>query len=155
MKMILSHPQKCVACHLCEGACSFKHEGAFQPAKTRIWVHDFVEEAVYVPVTCFHCADAPCMTNCPTYAISRDPATGQVTVSEEKCIGCKMCMVACPFSVMGFHLEKSVAQNCDLCGGDPQCVKICTYGALEYAEVEPLEWRVRLDQAEQPAAAAG
>ena len=39
--MILAHPEKCVACHLCEGACSFQHEGAFQPAKSRIFVHDF------------------------------------------------------------------------------------------------------------------
>lgn len=155
MKMILAYPQKCVACHLCEGACSFRHEGVFQPVNSRIWVHDFVGEAVYVPVACFHCADAPCMVNCPTYAISRDPASGQVTVNEERCIGCKMCLLACPFSVMGFHSGKNVAQNCDLCKGDPQCVKVCTYGALEYAEVEPLTWMVRLDQAERPAAAAG
>ncbi len=72
--MVLAHPQKCVACHLCEGACSFFHEGAFQPAKTRIFVHDFVDEAVYLPVTCFHCKDAPCLSNCPTYAITRKPA---------------------------------------------------------------------------------
>lgn len=62
--MILAHPQKCVACHLCEGACSFQHEGAFQPARSRIFVHDFVDEAVYLPLACFHCSDAPCMSNC-------------------------------------------------------------------------------------------
>ena len=152
--MILAHPQKCVSRHLCEGACSFKHEGAFQPAKTRIWVHDFVDEAMYVPVTCFHCKDAPCLSNCPTYAISRDPVTGMVTVNDDKCIGCKMCLVACPFSVMGFHAEKDVAHNCDLCGGDPQCVKICVYDALEFAEVEPIQWMERLDRAEQPVVAA-
>ena len=154
MKMILAHPQKCVSCHLCEGACSFQHEGAFQPAKSRIHVHDFVDEAMYVPVTCFHCADAPCLSNCPTYAITRDPVTGIVSVNDDKCIGCKMCMVACPFSVMSFHEEKNVSQNCDLCGGDPQCVKICTYDALEYVDVEPNEWMIRLNQAEQPAASA-
>ena len=152
--MILAHPQKCVSCRLCEGACSFKHEGAFQPAKTRIWVHDFVDEAMYVPVTCFHCQDAPCLSNCPTYAITRDQATGQVTVSDDKCIGCKMCLVACPFSVMGFSEERTVSHNCDLCAGDPQCVKICVYNALEYAEVEPIQWMERLDRAEQPVVAA-
>ncbi|MBI1885888.1 MAG: 4Fe-4S dicluster domain-containing protein [Chloroflexi bacterium] len=153
MKMILPHPEKCVACHLCEGACSFKHEGSFVPAKTRIWVYDFVDEGIYGAVTCFHCKDAPCLSNCPTYAITRDPATGQVTVNDDKCIGCKMCMVACPFGVMGFHMEKNVAHNCDLCGGDPQCVKVCIYDALEYAEVEPNEWMLRLDEVEKPAAA--
>ena len=155
VKMILAHPQKCVACRLCEGACSFQHEGAFQPARTRIFVHDFVDEAVYLPLACFHCSDAPCVSNCPTYAIGRDPVTGQVTVNDDRCIGCKMCLVACPFSVMGFHTDKNVSHNCDLCGGDPQCVKICTYDALEYAEIGPVEWMVRMDAAESPAAAAG
>jgi Fe-S-cluster-containing dehydrogenase component len=110
-------------------------------------VHDFVDEAVYLPVTCFHCSDAPCLTNCPTYAITRKP-DGQVVINDDKCIGCKMCLVACPFSVMGFAEDKSVSHNCDLCGGDPQCVKICTYGALEYAEVQPIQWMDRMDEAE-------
>jgi Fe-S-cluster-containing hydrogenase component 2 len=153
MKMIVSHPEKCVACHLCEGACSFRHENVFAPAKTRIWVTDFVEDQVYGAFTCFHCADAPCLANCPTYAIARDPQTGQVYVNDDKCIGCKMCLVACPFGVMGFHLEKHVAQNCDLCGGDPQCVKACVYDALEYAEVEALPWEERMAQLERPAVA--
>src|SRR3989304_5028435 len=153
--MVLPHPQKCVACHLCEGACSFRHEGTFQPTKTRIFVTDLVDQAVYVPVTCFHCTDAPCLSNCPTYAITRDLSSGEVKINDDKCIGCKMCLVACPFSVMGFHTGKNVALNRDLCGGAPQCVKICTYDALEYADVEPIDWMVRLDQAERPAAAAG
>jgi carbon-monoxide dehydrogenase iron sulfur subunit len=152
--MILAHPQKCVACRLCEGACSFHHERTFQPAKSRIFVHDFVDEAAYVPVTCFHCADAPCLSNCPTYAIARDPETGQVAINDDRCIGCKMCMVACPFSVIGFNEDKNVSHNCDFCGGDPQCVKICTYDALEFTEVESAEWMVRLDEAERPRAEA-
>jgi len=151
MKMILAHPHKCTACHLCEGACSFLHEGAFQPTKSRIFVHDFVDEAVYLPATCFHCEDAPCLSNCPTYAITREP-DGRVAINDDKCIGCKMCLVACPFSVMGFAEDKNVSHNCDLCGGDPQCVKICTYGALEYTEVEPIEWMIRMDVAEKPPA---
>jgi Fe-S-cluster-containing hydrogenase component 2 len=57
-------------------------------------------------------------------------------------------MVACPFSVMGFHEDKNVSHNCDLCDGDPQCVKICTYDALEYAEVQPIAWMDRIDAAQ-------
>lgn len=147
MKMILAHPQKCSSCHLCEGACSAFHEGAFQPTKSRIFVHDFVDEQVYLPVTCFHCADAPCLTNCPTYAITRLP-DGRVTIEDARCIGCKMCLIACPFSVMGFNEDRDVAHNCDLCGGDLQCVKICTYAALEYAELQPIPWMTRIDIAE-------
>lgn len=57
--------------------------------------------------------------------------------------------MACPFSVMGFHEQKNVSQNCDLCGGDPQCVKACVYGALEFEEVQPIEWMVRTDSAQE------
>jgi carbon-monoxide dehydrogenase iron sulfur subunit len=151
MKMIVSHPEKCVACHLCEGACSFRHEGLFMPARTRIWVFDLVDEQVYGAYACFHCSDAPCLAHCPTHAISRRADTGQVYVQEERCIGCKMCMVACPFGVMGFHGDKKVAQNCDLCEGEPQCVKVCVYGALEFAEVEPMPWAERLAAMERGA----
>jgi len=60
-----------------------------------------------------------------------------VEVHEDRCIGCKMCLLACPFGVMGFSPSKGVAQNCDLCGdNDPQCVKFCVPQALTYEEVE-------------------
>ena len=152
MKMIVTKPEKCIACHLCEGACSFSHEQTFQPSLTRIWVHDFVEEAYYFPVTCFHCADAPCKQVCPTFAIVREPS-GQVKVIDDKCIGCKMCLLACPFGVMGFHEQKGVAQNCDLCGGDPQCVKVCTVDALEFIDTDTVPWKKQFDFAKAAAAA--
>jgi Fe-S-cluster-containing hydrogenase component 2 len=67
-------------------------------------------------------------------AIQRQ-ADGQIKVIEDRCIGCKMCLLACPFGVMSFSPEKGVAQNCDMCDGDPQCVQFCTPGALEFADV--------------------
>lgn len=135
MKQIIVHQEKCTACRECEVACSFEHEGRFVPALSRIKVNDLYEEQFYLPMTCVHCADAPCAMVCPTVAIVRH-GDGRVTVEEERCIGCKMCLLACPFGVMGFQPEKGVAQNCDLCGGDPQCVAFCAPQALEFAEVE-------------------
>jgi Fe-S-cluster-containing hydrogenase component 2 len=134
MKQIIVHQEKCTACRECELACSFWHEGIFAPALSRIKVNDFYEEQFYLPMTCVHCADMPCGTVCPTVAIQRQP-DGMIKVHEDRCIGCKMCLLACPFGVMGFAPEKGVAQNCDLCGGDPQCVAFCVPGALEYADV--------------------
>jgi Fe-S-cluster-containing hydrogenase component 2 len=116
-------------------ACSFWHERAFNPSLSRIRVNDLYDQQFYLPLTCVHCADMPCGVVCPTAAIRRE-ADGQVRVYEERCIGCKMCLLACPFGVMGFAPQRGVAQNCDLCGGDPQCVKFCVPQALEFAEVE-------------------
>jgi len=135
MKQIIVHQEKCTACRECEVACSFAHEGRFVPALSRIRVNDFYEEQFYLPMTCVHCADAPCATVCPTVAITR-LGDGQVAVNEARCIGCKMCLLACPFGVMSFQPRKGAAQNCDLCGGEPRCVDFCVPGALEFAEVE-------------------
>lgn len=138
MKQIIVHQEKCTACRECEVACSFAHEGLFNPALSRIRVNDFYEEQFYLPMTCVHCADAPCAVVCPTATIRKE-ADGQIRVHEEGCIGCKMCLLACPFGVMGFQPQTGVAQNCDLCRdvpGGPQCVAFCAPHALEYAEVE-------------------
>jgi carbon-monoxide dehydrogenase iron sulfur subunit len=134
MKQIVVHQEKCTACRECELACSFSHEGAFIPVLSRIRIADFYEEQFYQPMVCVHCADAPCAAVCPTVAIQRQ-ADGQIKVIEDRCIGCKMCLLACPFGVMGFSPDKGVAHNCDFCDGDPQCVQFCTPGALEYADV--------------------
>ena len=138
MKQIIVHQEKCTACRECELACSFSHEGEFNPARSRIRVNDFYEEQFYLPMTCVHCADAPCATVCPTVAIQKEP-DGLILVHEDRCIGCKMCLLACPFGVMGFQPHTGIAQNCDLCRNipeGPQCVAFCVPNALEYADVE-------------------
>lgn len=139
MKQIVVYQEKCTACRECEMACSFSHEGMFNPSLSRIRVNDFYEEQFYLPMVCVHCADAPCAAVCPTVAIQRQ-TDGQVQVLAERCIGCKMCLLACPFGVMGFSPDKGVAHNCDLCVDEagnksPQCVSFCTPGALAYEEV--------------------
>jgi Fe-S-cluster-containing hydrogenase component 2 len=69
---------------------------------------------------------------CPNKAINRNVETGAMEVDESLCIGCGVCALSCPFGliVMGIS-EKAI--KCNLCGGDPECVKACTYGALEFA----------------------
>lgn len=65
-------------------------------------------------------------------AISVDEDTGAVILDSDRCIGCKMCMVVCPFGAPVFDLDKRIMIKCDLCGGDPECVKHCAYGALTW-----------------------
>lgn len=96
MKQTVVYQEKCTACRECEMACSFSHEGTFNPSLSRIRVNDFYEEQFYLPMVCVYCADAPCAAVCPTVAIQRQP-DGQVQVLAERCIGCKMCLLACPF----------------------------------------------------------
>jgi len=55
---------------------------------------------------------------------------------KEACIGCRMCMLACPFGVISFESEEGVIAKCDTCDGDPECVRFCTPHALEFRESE-------------------
>ena len=59
-----------------------------------------------------------------------------VRVSKAKCVGCKICLMACPFGNMSFVTERRKVQKCDLCEGEPECVAACPFGALQFKEAE-------------------
>ncbi len=133
-RMIVVDMARCTNCRLCEMACSLKTTGAFAPTKSRIKVHVFAEHFKHVPVTCFQCADAPCGKVCPAGALRQ--GDDLVHFVKEACIGCRMCMLACPFGVIAFDPEARVIAKCDTCSGDPECVRFCAAGALEFRESE-------------------
>ena len=86
-KSLLIDPQKCTSCLQCEMACSFEHEGAFNPAKSRIKIFEFEHGARAIPYTCTQCDEAWCMHACPVEAITVDAATGAKVVHESICVG--------------------------------------------------------------------
>jgi len=133
-RMIVADMTKCTNCRMCEMACSLVTTGAFAPTRSRIRVYVFGEHFKHVPVTCFQCADAPCVKVCPAGALLQ--GDGLVRFVKEACIGCRMCMLACPFGVISFDGEARVIAKCDTCSGDPECVRFCAYGALEFRESE-------------------
>jgi len=133
-KLLLITPEKCISCGNCELACSFSHEGEFRPSRSRISVMRF--EAVTVPMTCLQCDEPACVAACRTGALAKDPETGIVSVNKEKCIGCRMCEMACPFGNITYNAETKTPYKCDLCDGDPQCVKYCPADAIEYVPAE-------------------
>jgi len=71
-------------------------------------------------------------------ALTRHPETTAVVVDKEQCIGCGLCVEACPFGYM--QLDKSIKQaiKCDLCGGNPVCVQMCMANALHYGSINSL-----------------
>jgi len=122
----------CTGCRACELACSFVSEGVFSPAKSRIRVVRMDSEGVDVPVGCFHCEDAPCALVCPVRAIARNRETDAILIDSDVCIGCKQCITICPFAAIHVDIEKRIVYKCDLCQGEPECVKWCFTGALQY-----------------------
>jgi len=127
---------RCTGCRLCEMVCSVNKEGASDPARARIHIIKWEMEGIYVPMFCQHCEDPLCAAVCPVRAIERDEAEGRMRVDKEKCVGCRSCLSACPFGAIGWDEEKRKVIRCDLCHGDPTCVKFCATKAIQFIEAE-------------------
>lgn len=134
--LYLSRPERadriCSGCETCQLMCSLEHAGAFNPLKARIRVVP-LSLGVTVPVTCQQCEEPWCRKACPENAIVPHRSLSIPVVDEKKCTGCMRCLGACPFGIMSFDGEKKKALKCDLCGGNPACVRYCPSKVLVLA----------------------
>jgi Fe-S-cluster-containing hydrogenase component 2 len=112
------------------------HDGVSNPSRSRIKVMKWESEGLYIPMACQQCDDAPCMNVCPVKAISRDEDFGFLTVDYDLCIGCRSCVAVCPFGAMNYNVIDKKVFKCDLCGGDPQCVRFCEEKAVDYVDAD-------------------
>ena len=167
---VVGDSSKCTGCKACEVACFAGHNRESNgvgktvgtvtvPVSPRLYL--VKGEGFCVPVQCKHCEDAPCLNACGKNAITR--IDNQIIVNEELCIGCKDCMLACPFGAIsllpsceggkqvaqvGAEEPKKFASKCDLCAGiegGPACVRVCPNEALRlvYPEEERYEKQMR------------
>ncbi len=123
----------CTGCRLCEIVCAQKHGFGVRVEASRIQVQQFPPGPVDVPVVCRQCKDHPCASACPVTppAIRVDPETGAIVIDSQACISCHYCVEACPQATAVFvHPSTGELLVCDLCGGDPECVKVCPAGTL-------------------------
>ena len=133
-KSLLITPELCTSCLQCEMACSFEHEGVFNPSKSRIKVFEFEHGRRAVPYTCTQCAEAWCMHACPVEAIIKNAETGAMEVIDAVCVGCKVCTIACPFGTVNYDKDSGKVIKCDLCGGEPKCAEVCPTDAITYVD---------------------
>ena len=120
----------CTGCQLCQLACSARHEGRFDPYRSRIRVSsEYGPQGLEVSGrVCDLCGGDPrCVQICPTAAITLTE-TGLV-LDEGECIVCLVCVAECPAGAIRETEDAKVAL-CDLCAGDPQCVSWCPHGAV-------------------------
>lgn len=147
-KVIVVNPNKCYACLGCVVECAYRRAGASShlPLTSGLLSNAACEVIAVdtdpVPLVCNQCEDAPCLAVCPTEAIHRESKEGPVRLAAERCIGCKACVMACPFGMVRLGQDGISAVKCDLCadrlteGLEPACVEACITGALELRELE-------------------
>lgn len=150
---MLINTDRCTRCDDCVRACSNAHDGnpRFARHGKRLGSH-------MIANACMHCADPVCMIGCPTGAIHRDAATGNVVINDETCIGCATCANSCPYqnirmveirdpsgrllldSQTNYPIRK--ATKCDLCIdelGGPACQRACPHDALQRVDMHELD----------------
>lgn len=144
---------RCIDCRACMIACSVENNVPMND--TFIWVAGRQVMGKYpdlqrasMPYHCMHCLEPDCVSACPVGAWSKRE-DGPVVYDEKKCIGCRYCMNACPFSVPHFDWDKgllggALVHKCTMCvqrldeGKEPACVQTCPTGALKFGERQDL-----------------
>ena len=123
--------QLCVGCQLCMFACNRRY-GSGGLAKSAIMVRSSGGfERGFVVITCRACPDPPCLKVCPVDALSLREGGG-VILERSKCIGCKLCVDACPVKAVFWDQIENKPNICVHCG---YCVDYCPYDVLELREV--------------------
>jgi electron transport protein HydN len=171
---VVADPNKCIGCRTCEVACVVAHsdKNIFISESSEIEFNprlSVVKTAqVSAPIQCRHCEDAPCANVCPNGSIINK--SGVVFIDKTTCIGCKTCLVACPFGAIelveeyndgdkvlqqGLKVieagklcfkEKMVANKCDLCIGrekGPACVEVCPTDAFKIVKANELDESIK------------
>jgi len=126
-----------------------EHAGEFNPTKSSIRAISFSKERFFFPMVCLQCEEPVCEGVCPAGVIARDKDTLAVVIDRERCMGCKMCLMVCPFGNIGYSSDELAVFKCDLCKGEPACVAICPVEALEYKDIDDATLSRRREIVEQ------
>ncbi len=149
----------CIGCKACEVHCKDKNdpgEGAFYCKMMEVESDSgSVPSREFVYMACFHCEKPWCVDACPTGAMQRRDKDGIVFVQDSLCVGCKACIVACPWGVPQWNASTGKVGKCDLCkdridvGLEPACVTKCTTNCLTFSVVGEVSDARRQEFAEQ------
>jgi Fe-S-cluster-containing dehydrogenase component len=110
---------QCIGCRRCMRGCIDTNHVPDYGWRTLVMEKEDPEaigqKREFIPVLCNQCNNPPCVRACPVVATYKDKTNGIVMMDTKKCIGCKICMVACPYDARYFNEEKHAIDKCDFC----------------------------------------
>src|SRR3972149_6613358 len=140
--------ERCTGCKSCEAACKQEHRlGPGEYRNKVVWLSEAAAPGLaFLTLACQHCERPACVRACPVNpkAIEKDPVTGVVRVAEDRCTGCGECVIACPYSAVGYDEKGHHAVKCDLCaerrakGETTACASACPTRAIRFGTRDEL-----------------
>ena len=138
---------KCTGCHACAMACTIANDlpvdRSWRQVNTFNELHVPGIELLHLSLACNHCADAPCMAQCPADAYYRDEMTDAVLINADTCVGCQYCAWVCPYDAPKYDDALGVMTKCTFCvdrqhqGLAPACTDASPTGALDWGQLVP------------------
>lgn len=137
--------RSCIGCHSCTVCCRTHNElepyMIFNPVTTVGPIGTYPDlNMSHIALLCMHCENPSCVSGCPTGA-SQQRDDGIVFVDENKCVSCKVCVMACPYGARVCNHERGIVQKCDFCsdrvedGKVPRCVQSCHQKARFFGDM--------------------
>jgi Fe-S-cluster-containing dehydrogenase component len=140
---------RCIDCERCMEACRKGWNVPEYGYRTRVLeIRENGKLKTFLPVPCMQCDDPPCVAACPTSASIKRKEDGIIIVQQNKCMGCKVCMLSCPYDARYFNEEKRAIDKCDFClprlekGLKPFCVEACPTHARIFGDLNDKESEV-------------
>ena len=130
--MIQVNITKCTGCRMCETTCTIHHTGRVNRNMARIKVVNLYQIGIDGPVLCSQCKERYCM-DCPSNAMTIGEH-GQIVISPTNCTLCGKCERNCPIGAI--ELFNDFVYTCDLCGGFPKCVEVCSEEVISYLPLD-------------------
>jgi len=151
-RTIYVEPERCLGCSSCELACAVAHSESgelFQAIRENLLSEPRLRVEVVgdqpLPLHCLHCENAPCVQVCPTGAMIKTEPGGPVICQDALCVGCSLCILACPYGVLCLNRVGKKVLKCDLCvdrlgqGLEPACAEACPSSAIQFLTVEEID----------------
>ncbi len=157
---ILNDITRCAGCEACVLACKEANglpRGEADHLSATAWTAIERHGGISVKRQCMHCLDPACASVCPVGALHKT-AAGPVIYDQDKCIGCRYCMIACPFGVPTYEWSSPLprVKKCIFCfdrlaaGGQPACTAACPTGATLFGDRDELVAEARRRIAAEP-----